>query len=55
MDDQQDCLNFKIKRLKELTKFTFQRPFDTCDENDYIIEVSICIVYFMQYKINNIL
>lgn len=29
-----------MKRLKGLIKFTFQRAFDTCDDNDYIIEVS---------------
>lgn len=42
LDSYQDCLNFKIRHLKGLTKFTFQRAFDTCDDGtDYIIEVSI--------------
>lgn len=38
MDRQQDCLNFRIKVRKGLVKYTFERKFDTCDINDYIIE-----------------
>ncbi|KAI4454263.1 dopamine beta hydroxylase related [Holotrichia oblita] len=38
LDEQQDCTNFKIRRDRQITKFTYQRKFDTCDEGDYIIE-----------------
>ncbi|XP_020290292.1 tyramine beta-hydroxylase isoform X2 [Pseudomyrmex gracilis] len=38
LDDQQDCKNFAWKRRGNVTKFTFVRKFDTCDEHDYIIE-----------------
>ncbi|KAL6436582.1 hypothetical protein ACFW04_004803 [Cataglyphis niger] len=38
LDSQQDCKNFAWKRRGNVTKFTFSRKFDTCDEHDYIIE-----------------
>ncbi|KAF7378854.1 hypothetical protein HZH66_015088 [Vespula vulgaris] len=38
VDKQQNCENFAWKRRGNLTKFTFTRKFDTCDEHDYIIE-----------------
>ncbi|XP_011167262.1 tyramine beta-hydroxylase [Solenopsis invicta] len=38
LDTQQDCENFAWKRRGNITKFTFSRKFDTCDEHDYIIE-----------------
>lgn len=41
LDNRQDCNNFKIKHMRKLTTFTFQREFDTCDENDYVIEVAV--------------
>ncbi|KAG5875052.1 hypothetical protein JTB14_026183 [Gonioctena quinquepunctata] len=37
-DKHQDCVGFRIKSRKEFLKFTFERKFDTCDENDYIIQ-----------------
>ncbi|XP_056637105.1 tyramine beta-hydroxylase isoform X2 [Diorhabda sublineata] len=37
-DKQEDCNNFKIKRNGNITKFAFERRFDTCDQQDYIIE-----------------
>ncbi|XP_057655440.1 tyramine beta-hydroxylase isoform X1 [Diorhabda carinulata] len=37
-DKQEDCNNFKIKRNSNITKFAFERRFDTCDQQDYIIE-----------------
>nr|XP_022905446.1 dopamine beta-hydroxylase [Onthophagus taurus] len=38
LDSQQNCNNFRIKPYKAITKFTFQRKFDTCDFEDYLIE-----------------
>lgn len=38
LDTQQDCDNFAWKKFGNLTKFTFTRKFDTCDNDDYIIE-----------------
>ncbi|NP_001071292.1 tyramine beta hydroxylase [Apis mellifera] len=38
LDLQQDCENFAWRRRGNITKFTFSRKFDTCDENDYIME-----------------
>ncbi|KAL3283755.1 hypothetical protein HHI36_017925 [Cryptolaemus montrouzieri] len=38
LDEKQNCEGFLIKNVNEFTKFTFRRKFDTCDENDYIIE-----------------
>ncbi|XP_011700718.1 PREDICTED: tyramine beta-hydroxylase [Wasmannia auropunctata] len=38
LDTQQDCENFAWRRRGNITKFTFSRKFDTCDEHDYIIE-----------------
>ncbi|XP_001602880.1 tyramine beta-hydroxylase [Nasonia vitripennis] len=37
-DEQQDCTNFEWKKHGNVTKFTFTRKFDTCDERDYVIE-----------------
>lgn len=39
LDEQQDCENFGWKRRGNVTKFTFSRRFDTCDGNDYVMEV----------------
>ncbi|XP_011307313.1 tyramine beta-hydroxylase [Fopius arisanus] len=40
IDSSQDCTDFAWKKpdTKNVTKFTFTRKFDTCDERDYIIE-----------------
>nr|XP_012142347.1 PREDICTED: tyramine beta-hydroxylase [Megachile rotundata] len=38
LDSQQDCDNFAWRRKGNVIKFTFSRKFDTCDENDYIME-----------------
>ena len=38
LDRQQDCGRFRVKRVRNTTKFTFQRKFDTCDFEDYVIE-----------------
>ncbi|XP_033208226.1 tyramine beta-hydroxylase isoform X2 [Belonocnema kinseyi] len=38
LDSQQDCESFAWKRRGNVTKFTFTRKFDTCDEHDYVIE-----------------
>ncbi|XP_068083155.1 tyramine beta-hydroxylase [Anabrus simplex] len=38
VDEQQDCEDFRYVKRHNLTKFTFSRRFDTCDDNDYIIE-----------------
>lgn len=38
LDQSQDCRDFKIKRYGNVLKYTFQRKFDTCDEDDYVIE-----------------
>jgi len=44
LDTQQDCDSFAWRRRGNITKFTFSRKFDTCDEHDYIIEVSMIYV-----------
>ncbi|GLV45599.1 Tyramine beta hydroxylase [Carabus blaptoides fortunei] len=38
IDKKQDCLQFRKVTTQRLTKFAFNRAFDTCDEDDYIIE-----------------
>nr|CAH7713214.1 unnamed protein product [Callosobruchus chinensis] len=38
LDRQQDCRKFKIKSSRNIVKFTYRRKFDTCDDNDYVIE-----------------
>jgi dopamine beta-monooxygenase len=38
VDKKQDCQKFRIKHVKNVTKFTFERQFDTCDFEDYVIE-----------------
>ncbi|XP_024941775.1 tyramine beta-hydroxylase isoform X2 [Cephus cinctus] len=38
LDQQQDCESFDWKQRDNITKFTFSRKFDTCDNHDYIIE-----------------
>ncbi|XP_046985785.1 dopamine beta-hydroxylase [Schistocerca americana] len=38
VDEQQDCKNFRYVSSHDVTKFTFSRKFDTCDEHDYVIE-----------------
>ncbi|CAB3368735.1 Hypothetical predicted protein [Cloeon dipterum] len=37
-DEMQNCEDFKIVSHKSQIKFSFARKFDTCDENDYVIE-----------------
>lgn len=39
MDKQQDCEDFDISFHGGYAKFTYARKFDTCDKEDYIIEV----------------
>ena len=41
VDRQQDCHSFKYVQRDDVIKFTFTRRFDTCDPQDYIIEVSL--------------
>ncbi|CAH1155572.1 unnamed protein product [Phaedon cochleariae] len=38
LDKLQDCDGFRLKRRNDVTKFTFKRKFDTCDDKDYIIQ-----------------
>ncbi|CAH1132464.1 unnamed protein product [Ceutorhynchus assimilis] len=39
LDHHQDCSNFRYKTTSSgITKYTFKRKFDTCDNRDYIIE-----------------
>ncbi|XP_045463674.1 tyramine beta-hydroxylase isoform X2 [Harmonia axyridis] len=38
LDDEQNCNHFQQKNIKSVSKFTFSRKFDTCDDKDYIIE-----------------
>ncbi|CAH1367674.1 tyramine beta-hydroxylase [Tenebrio molitor] len=38
VDKKQDCQKFRIKHVKNVTKFTFERQFDTCDFEDYVIK-----------------
>lgn len=42
VDESQDCEDFRHTRSGNVTKFAFRRKFDTCDSNDYLIEVSLC-------------
>lgn len=39
IDSKQDCKEFRIAQRGNVTKFTFSREFDTCDNDDYVIEV----------------
>lgn len=41
IDDQNDCMFLKLKRHRNDVRLVFQRKFDTCDPQDYTIEVSI--------------
>lgn len=41
VDAQQDCHGFSYVQRDDVVKFTFTRRFDTCDPQDYIIEVSL--------------
>ncbi|KAJ9576577.1 hypothetical protein L9F63_025529, partial [Diploptera punctata] len=38
VDSQQDCLAFRHVTRGNISKFTFRRDFDTCDDQDYVIE-----------------
>ncbi|XP_046481129.1 tyramine beta hydroxylase isoform X1 [Neodiprion pinetum] len=38
VDDQQDCKDFLWKKRGNVTKFSYTRKFDTCDNEDYVIE-----------------
>ncbi|CAH1968308.1 unnamed protein product [Acanthoscelides obtectus] len=38
LDKQQDCRKFKIKTSSNFVKYTYRRKFDTCDNNDYVVE-----------------
>ena len=40
-DPQQDCRDFQIEFLPNTIHFMFKRKFDSCDENDYTLEVSV--------------
>ena len=40
VDESQDCDGFRHTASGNVTKFAFRRKFDTCDPNDYVIEVS---------------
>ena len=40
IDAKQDCLDFQEKLLPNGVLYTYKRAFDTCDEDDYVIEVS---------------
>ena len=40
IDAKQDCLDFQAKLLPEGVLYTYKRSFDTCDEDDYVIEVN---------------
>ena len=40
IDAKQDCLDFQEKLMPNGVLYTYKRTFDTCDEDDYVIEVS---------------
>ena len=40
VDAQQDCQSFSFVQRDDVVKFAFTRRFDTCDPQDYVIEVS---------------
>ena len=40
-DPQQDCRDFQIEFLPNTIHFMFKRKFDSCDENDYVLEVKL--------------
>lgn len=59
IDKQQDCRNFRIKLRKGFIKYTFERKFDTCDPNDYIIEDGTTHIVWSRgdhalYKVNGL-
>ena len=39
IDAKQDCLDFQQKLMPNGVLYTYKRAFDTCDEDDYVIEV----------------
>ena len=41
IDTKQDCLDFQEKLMPNGVLYTYKRAFDTCDEDDYVIEVSL--------------
>ena len=42
IDAKQDCLDFQEKLMPNGVLYTYKRAFDTCDEDDYVIEVITC-------------
>lgn len=52
VDTQQDCQEFDISYQKNRAKFTFIRKFDTCDDDDYIIEVETSSLFVGFFNIN---
>lgn len=49
LDKSQDCSDFKYSEKNDVMKYTFRRKFDTCDRNDYIIEVSQTILEIISF------
>ncbi|GLG99738.1 Tyramine beta-hydroxylase [Gryllus bimaculatus] len=43
VDKDQNCLEFRHVQRHNVTKFTFMRHFDTCDDHDYVIEYEAVI------------
>ncbi|XP_065218029.1 dopamine beta-hydroxylase-like [Planococcus citri] len=48
LDEKQNCEDFDIDFHDHLTKFTFSRKFDTCDEFDYVIEDGTTHIVWMK-------
>lgn len=47
LDDRNDCTFMRLKRRRNEVRLVFQRKFDTCDPQDYVIEVSTgCVPFF---------
>ena len=46
IDAKQDCLDFQEKLMPNGVLYTYKRAFDTCDEDDYVIEVSHSLIQF---------
>ncbi|XKL67505.1 hypothetical protein PGB90_002996 [Kerria lacca] len=50
VDTQQDCKNFDVTFHRTYAKFTFTRKFDTCDNEDYIIEDGTTHIVWLKGK-----
>ena len=52
IDAKQDCLDFQSKLMPNGVLYTYKRAFDSCDEDDYVIQVPLlgALIYLVDYK-----